>query len=55
MGSFAAALSPAMLGFIEDHTGSLSLGLQISAAIVVCGAILLLVGIPANALKEQSR
>ncbi|MBY3809758.1 MFS transporter [Rhodococcus fascians] len=55
MGSFAAALSPAMLGFIEDHTGSLSLGLQISAAIVVCAAILLLVGIPANALKEKSR
>lgn len=55
MGSFAAALSPAMLGFIEDHTGSLSLGLQISAAIIVCAAVLLLVGIPANALKEQSR
>ena len=55
MGSFAAALSPAMLGFIEDHTGSLSLGLQISAAIIVCAAVLLLVGIPAKALKENTR
>jgi hypothetical protein len=44
-----------MLGFIEDHTGSLFLGLQISAAIIICAAILLLVGIPANALTQKSR
>ncbi|MFE7422076.1 MFS transporter [Rhodococcus sp. NPDC057529] len=53
MGSFAAALSPALLGFIQEHTGSLSLGLQISAALVVIAGAVLLVGIPAHALKEK--
>ncbi|MHB1207087.1 MAG: MFS transporter [Rhodospirillaceae bacterium] len=52
MGSIAAALSPAMLGWIRVHTGSLDLGLQISAGIIALGATVLLVGIPASALRE---
>ncbi|WP_231329166.1 hypothetical protein [Actinomadura graeca] len=37
MGSFAAATSPAMLGWIKTITGSLDLGLQISAVVVTLG------------------
>ena len=53
MGSAAAALAPAMLGWIRVHTGSLSLGLQISAGIVALGGFVLLVGIPARTLREH--
>jgi MFS family permease len=53
MGSAAAALSPALLGWIRVRTGSLSLGLQISAAIISLGAVLLVVGIPARLIRER--
>lgn len=53
IGSFAAATSPAMLGWIKTTTGSLDLGLQLSAGIVVLGGLILLVGIPAKALRER--
>ena len=53
MGSTAAALTPAMLGWIRVETGSLSLGLQISAAIIAAAAIVLLVGVPARVLRER--
>lgn len=53
MGSTAAALTPAMLGWIKVHTGSLSLGLQISAGIITLAGIVLLVGIPARVLRES--
>lgn len=52
MGSTAAALAPAMLGSIRVHTGSLGLGLQISAGTVALAGIVLLVGIPARVLRE---
>ena len=47
LGSIAAALTPALLGWIKTHTGALSLGLQVSAGIIVLGGVVLLVGIPA--------
>jgi D-galactonate transporter len=53
MGSFAAATTPMMLGYIRTTTGSLSLGLQISAGIIAIASIVLLVGIPASALREK--
>ncbi|MFL4910496.1 MFS transporter [Streptomyces sp. MMS24-I2-30] len=53
MGSFAAAASPSLLGFIQSSTGSLALGLQISAGIVFLAVVLLLVGIKASDLREQ--
>jgi cyanate permease len=52
IGSVAAALTPAMLGYIRVQTGSLSLGLLISAAIITSGALVLLVGISARSLRE---
>ncbi|MFJ8750411.1 MFS transporter [Streptomyces sp. NPDC102441] len=53
MGSFAAAASPSLLGFIQKSTGSLALGLQISAGIVLLAVVLLLVGVKAGDLREQ--
>ncbi|MGA6164956.1 MFS transporter [Amycolatopsis magusensis] len=53
MGSFAAAASPSLLGFIQSATGSLSLGLQISAGIVLLAVVLLLTGVKAADLKEH--
>jgi len=55
MGSFAAAASPSLLGFIQAATGSLALGLQISAGIVVVAIVVLLFGVKAKDLKEQQR
>lgn len=53
MGSFAAAASPSLLGFIQEATGSLSLGLVISAGIVLVAVAVLLVGVKAGDLKEK--
>jgi D-galactonate transporter len=52
MGSVAAALTPALLGWIKTTTGSLALGMQISACIVAMGGIVLLAGIPSRLLRE---
>ncbi|WP_433260106.1 MFS transporter [Actinosynnema sp. CS-041913] len=52
MGSFAAAVSPSLLGFIQEGTGSLALGLQISAAFVLLAVALLLLGVRAGDLRE---
>jgi len=53
IGSTAAALTPALLGWIRVETGSLSLGLQISAGIITLGGLVLLIGIPARVLRER--
>ncbi|WP_190815316.1 MFS transporter [Saccharopolyspora pogona] len=53
MGSFAAAASPSLLGFIQAATGSLALGLQVSALIVLLAVALLLIGVKASDLKES--
>lgn len=53
MGSFAAAASPSLLGFIQSATGSLSLGLVISSGIVLLAVVVLLVGVKAADLKEK--
>jgi nitrate/nitrite transporter NarK len=53
MGSFAAAASPSLLGFIQAATGSLSLGLVISSGIVLLAVVVLLGGVKAKDLKEK--
>ncbi|MEU7765253.1 MFS transporter [Nocardia sp. NPDC049190] len=55
MGSFAAAASPSLLGFIKSATGSLSLGLIISSGIVLLAVVVLLVGVKPGDLKEKHR
>lgn len=54
MGSVAAALAPALIGWIQSVTGSLSMGLLASAAVIACGVILVLVGISAKSLREKA-
>jgi hypothetical protein len=53
MGSFAAAASPSLLGFIQSATGSLFLGLQISAGIVLLAVVVMVLGAKASDLKEN--
>ncbi len=53
MGSAAAALTPALMGWIRVETGSLALGLQLSAALITLAGIVLLVCIPARVLRER--
>ncbi|MCR6484880.1 MFS transporter [Amycolatopsis sp. OK19-0408] len=55
MGSFAAAASPSLLGFIQASTGSLSLGLVISSGIVLLAVAVLLLGVKAKDLNEKHR
>jgi hypothetical protein len=45
---------PAVLGFIRVSTGSLSGGLLVSAAVVTLGGLVLLLGVPARALRERA-
>lgn len=52
MGSVAAAAAPALLGWIQSVTGSISLGLLASAGVITCGVILVLVGVSAKSLRE---
>ncbi|MBB5958231.1 MFS family permease [Saccharothrix tamanrassetensis] len=52
MGSFAAAVSPSLLGFIQQGTGSLALGLRISAVFVLLAVALVLIGIRPGDLRE---
>ena len=54
LGSIGAALAPVLLGWIKTETGSLSLGLQVSAAVIAFGALTLLVGVPARLLHERT-
>lgn len=55
IGSVGAMVAPAMIGSIRTSTGSLSLGLLISAFIVAFGAVVLLVGMPAKMLDRVAR
>ena len=54
MGSTAAALVPALMGWIKVETGSLSLGLQLTAGLITLAGIVLLAGIPARVLRERA-
>jgi hypothetical protein len=45
--------SPVVIGWVKSTTGSMSNGLYAIAAILIGGAILLLIGIPASAIRER--
>lgn len=53
MGSMAAAISPALVGFVKTQTGSIYLAFGAIGFLLIIGAILLLIVIPARLLKEQ--
>lgn len=52
IGAIASVFAPAIMGWLRMQTGSFTLGLQVSAAVVAAGAVLLLLSIPASALRE---
>jgi MFS transporter, ACS family, phthalate transporter len=52
--AIGGALTPLMLGWIRARTGDLSLGLQVSGALVALSSVILLVGLPARVLRERS-
>ena len=52
IGALGGAVAPALLGWVKTETGSLERGLQMLAAMVAIGAVILLVAIPAHVLRE---
>jgi MFS family permease len=53
IGGSGAMVAPVMMGWLREHTGSFSTGLQIMAALVFTGGLLLLVTIPQRLLQEH--
>lgn len=53
MGSMAAAISPALVGFVKTQTGSIYLAFAVIGFLLLVGAIILLIVIPSKLLKEQ--
>ncbi|QEY62945.1 MFS transporter [Metapseudomonas lalkuanensis] len=53
IGGIAGIISQAMVGAIKTATGDLYLAFDLMAAMLVIGALLLLIGIPADRLRER--
>ncbi|MBM7063006.1 MFS transporter [Pseudomonas sp. UL073] len=53
LGNLAGVLSQAAVGAIKSATGSLYLAFDVMAAVMVLGALLLLIGIPAHRLRDS--
>jgi ACS family phthalate transporter-like MFS transporter len=48
IGALGGAVAPALLGWVKTQTGSLALGLELAAGMVLLGSLVLLLGIPAT-------
>lgn len=53
LGGIAAMIAPVLVGTIKTRTGSLFLAFDVIAALLVLGALVLLLGIPAKLLRER--
>lgn len=51
-GQISSLLTPIMIGTIKTNTGDISLALYIVAALVACGTLILLFGVPRQALRD---
>lgn len=51
-GQISSLLTPIMIGTIKTNTGEISLALYIVAALVACGTLILLFGVPRQALRD---
>jgi ACS family phthalate transporter-like MFS transporter len=51
-GQISSLLTPIMIGAIKTSTGDISLALYIVAALVASGTLILLFGVPRNALRD---
>jgi ACS family phthalate transporter-like MFS transporter len=54
LGQVGAFCGPIALGWIKTMTGSLAIGLSAIAAIVLLGGLAVLIGVPANTLREHA-
>ena len=54
LGQVGAFCGPVALGWIKTMTGSLAIGLSAIAAIVLLGGLAVLIGVPANTLREHA-
>ncbi|SAK85686.1 d-galactonate transporter [Caballeronia arationis] len=54
LGQVGAFCGPIALGWIKTVTGSLAIGLSAIAALVVLGGLAVLIGVPANTLREHA-
>lgn len=54
LGQVGAFCGPIALGWIQTMTGSLAIGLSAIAALVVLGGLAVLIGVPANTLREHA-
>lgn len=53
LGSLAAVLSPALVGTIKTQTGSIYFAFSVIAVLLLIGAMMLLIAVPARLLKER--
>jgi ACS family phthalate transporter-like MFS transporter len=53
MGACGGLVAPVMMGWLREHTGNFSTGLQIMAVFVFAGGVLLLLTIPKHLLREE--
>jgi len=51
-GQISSLLTPIMIGTIKTSTGEISLALYIVAALVACGTLILLFGVPRQSLRD---
>jgi nitrate/nitrite transporter NarK len=53
LGALGGFASPTILGYVMSHTGSLYVGFSVLGGILLCGAVLVVIGIPSQLLREQ--
>jgi ACS family phthalate transporter-like MFS transporter len=53
MGQFGSLLAPMLLGWLKTHSNNIATGLYVIAAISVVGGLIVVIGIPKSALREQ--
>jgi sugar phosphate permease len=54
LGLLGGLVSPVVIGWIKTTTGSMSNGLYAMSAMLIAGAVLMLLGIPAKAIRERA-
>ena len=55
LGGLGGFASPTILGWVKSQTGSLYFGFSVLGCILLCGALVLLIGIPARLLRAELR
>jgi nitrate/nitrite transporter NarK len=53
IGGLAGVISQVVVGAIKSQTGSLYLAFDVVAVVMIVGALILLIGVPASHLKDR--